>query len=313
MNDENFDFEKSNEDINDVLNTDEKFWQMDQNLKPMLKRLSLSLIIYMISSQLIAAKLQSFLDLGSLMLISVSISLLILVVLQRKKSLKSIFPYKEQSFDLRDFLLFLGLMMGSSIVFAKLVEIFMQVFNIYSENIMDLVATNINPLMFLYVVILGPLIEEIIYRGYLLQSLRTYSKQAALIISTLAFAFMHGNIEQSLSVLGLSFFLNYVGIFYSWKAAFLLHFVNNLQAILIYNLSATFGANHPLLSIYSVLIILLISYSIFQLFKGRYEKFWKNIRSDEMDLRYRNKIIYSLPIFILIIFYLVNMVLTQFS
>lgn len=294
-----------------ILNNELK--EKEAKLGSMLSKLSLALIIYIIASQIIAGFLRNFLDLGSTMIVSVGITLLILVIIMSDISIKSILSYKKREFKIMDIAFFLGIMMIFNIIVSKAVEFFMKNSGLQSVNIMNLINQSLNPILLIYVVILGPLVEDLIYRGYLLQSLKSYSKQAALIITTLAFAFMHGNIQQSLTVLGLSFVLNYVGIFYSWKLAFILHFINNLQAIIITNVSAKYGSNNPIVVIMSFIILILIAYAIFSIVKGRFFEFIKNLKTDENDKRYRNKIIFSIPMLTLIIVYIVLMALTQFK
>ncbi len=51
----------------------------------------------------------------------------------------------------------------------------------------------------LYVVILAPLFEEIIFRGLIIKMLSPHSKTAAVLVSALAFGLMHGNIPQAAS------------------------------------------------------------------------------------------------------------------
>lgn len=52
---------------------------------------------------------------------------------------------------------------------------------------------------FAYTVIMAPIVEEYIYRGIILGTLAKYNKGAAVMLSALAFALMHGNIPQAAS------------------------------------------------------------------------------------------------------------------
>jgi membrane protease YdiL (CAAX protease family) len=47
-----------------------------------------------------------------------------------------------------------------------------------------------------YGIIIAPVLEEIIYRGIILQSLSKYNRVFAIVVSALLFAFIHGNIQQ---------------------------------------------------------------------------------------------------------------------
>lgn len=49
---------------------------------------------------------------------------------------------------------------------------------------------------FLYVVVLAPIIEEVVYRGFVLKLISPYGKTASIFISAFIFGFMHGNLSQ---------------------------------------------------------------------------------------------------------------------
>lgn len=55
---------------------------------------------------------------------------------------------------------------------------------------------------FLYIVVIAPLIEELIYRGMILGSLNKYGQAPAVFMSALCFGLMHGNIPQAASAFG---------------------------------------------------------------------------------------------------------------
>lgn len=50
--------------------------------------------------------------------------------------------------------------------------------------------------MFLYMVILAPIIEEVVYRGFVMKFISPYGKRAAIFVSAFIFGFMHGNLSQ---------------------------------------------------------------------------------------------------------------------
>lgn len=81
--------------------------------------------------------------------------------------------------------------------------------------------------MFLYISILGPISEELLFRGVLLRLLRPYGKQAAIVLSALAFGLFHGNIIQIPFAFLVGLVLGYVTVEYSVVWAMLLHIFNN--------------------------------------------------------------------------------------
>lgn len=50
--------------------------------------------------------------------------------------------------------------------------------------------------MFMYMVILAPIIEEVVYRGFVMKLIAPYGKAAAIMLSAFIFGFMHGNLSQ---------------------------------------------------------------------------------------------------------------------
>lgn len=50
--------------------------------------------------------------------------------------------------------------------------------------------------MFLYMVVLAPIIEEIVYRGFVVKLISPYGKTVAIVLSAFIFGLMHGNLSQ---------------------------------------------------------------------------------------------------------------------
>ena len=81
--------------------------------------------------------------------------------------------------------------------------------------------------MFLYVAILGPVAEELLFRGLLIHMLRPRGKQAAIVISAIVFGLFHGNVIQIPFAFGVGLVLGYVTVEYSIIWAIVLHIINN--------------------------------------------------------------------------------------
>lgn len=82
--------------------------------------------------------------------------------------------------------------------------------------------------MLLYAGILGPITEELWFRGVILKSAMPYGKRFAIVVSSILFGVFHGNIPQGIfaSVIGLV--LAYVAVEYSILWSIALHIFNNL-------------------------------------------------------------------------------------
>ncbi|MGI6766733.1 MAG: CPBP family intramembrane glutamic endopeptidase [Lentihominibacter sp.] len=82
--------------------------------------------------------------------------------------------------------------------------------------------------MFIYTGIGAPVIEELIYRGYVLRRLQRYGNLFAIMVSAAAFGLMHENIPQAMFAFMIGITLGYVAVVYSVKWAIVFHILNNL-------------------------------------------------------------------------------------
>ena len=119
-------------------------------------------------------------------------------------------------------------------------QLFAQLFSVALEwllNLMGLSATaaleaaaitSTGFSMFLYITILGPISEELLFRGFLLRMLKPWGKQTAILVSALIFGLFHGNVIQVPFAFLVGLVLGYVTVEYSILWAIVLHIFNNL-------------------------------------------------------------------------------------
>ncbi len=91
----------------------------------------------------------------------------------------------------------IGLQFAASII-AAVIQALLELVGLKGAT-PDLSATTsftANILMSFYACILGPVLEELLYRGVLLQSMRKYNERFAIILSALIFGLMHQNYQQ---------------------------------------------------------------------------------------------------------------------
>lgn len=81
--------------------------------------------------------------------------------------------------------------------------------------------------MIVYVAFVGPVVEEIVFRGYILKGLRPLGKNYAIVISALLFTLMHGDVRQVLIPFIFGLMFGYVAMEYSIWPTILLHIINN--------------------------------------------------------------------------------------
>lgn len=86
----------------------------------------------------------------------------------------------------------------------------------------------------LIVAVLPAFLEEMVFRGYVLQTLRPYGGTTAIVFSALLFSLMHGNILQIPFAFLVGLVLGYIVVQTEniW-AAVTLHFLNNFMAVLL--------------------------------------------------------------------------------
>lgn len=81
--------------------------------------------------------------------------------------------------------------------------------------------------MFLYAGFIGPIVEELVYRGIVMKRLEKHGKFFALVISSILFGVMHMNLPQGIFATGVGLILGYTAMNYSLKWAIILHIINN--------------------------------------------------------------------------------------
>ena len=79
----------------------------------------------------------------------------------------------------------------------------------------------------LYVAVVAPVVEELLFRGAVLRSFQPFGKRFAIVFSALLFGLFHGNLIQIPFAFLTGLVLGYTAVEYSIVWAMLLHFINN--------------------------------------------------------------------------------------
>ena len=82
--------------------------------------------------------------------------------------------------------------------------------------------------MFLYACILGPIAEELVFRGFLMRGLEKRGKALAVVVTSILFGLMHGNAAQFVPTVMFGLLAGYVAMEYSMIWSIVLHIFNNL-------------------------------------------------------------------------------------
>lgn len=211
-----------------------------------------------------------------------------------------LFCWKEEGFWKESVLAFHGRMtagvfmvLASLCMAAQLVnslwiaglELVMNQFDRTVMDVLDSVSGQSDTFsMFLYASILAPISEELIFRGYILQTLRPYGKKFAICFSAFLFGVFHGNLLQTPYAFFMGLVLGYVTLEYhiGWSVA--LHVFNNLVlADLLTRLTSGLSAQLSE-AVSMVLLVAATVVAAFALIANR-RKIGEYIRSDWMDPR----------------------------
>lgn len=121
----------------------------------------------------------------------------------------------------------------------------------------------------LYLVVVAPIAEEIVFRGLILKVLSPFGKKNAILLSAVLFALMHKNIPQAVG----AFVIGIIFAIVDTKAnsivpSIIMHFLNNILPCLM-NINASIKS--PAITIaYNVLVDAVVLLGIFiAIFKGR--------------------------------------------
>ncbi|MFT8557161.1 MAG: type II CAAX endopeptidase family protein [Liquorilactobacillus hordei] len=144
---------------------------------------------------------------------------------------KRVFVGSTKKMTLSIFFSLVAVIMTSQIFFSIYSSIFEFLVNLigYSstEQLEEATSTSKTISMMLYTGFLGPITEEIVFRGFLLRSLEKYGQGFAIIISAYMFGLYHSNFTQSGFAFVVGLLLGYVTLTYGIRWSILLHVFNN--------------------------------------------------------------------------------------
>lgn len=107
----------------------------------------------------------------------------------------------------------------------------------------------------LYGVIVAPIVEETLYRGLAIHLLKPYGKGMAVIISSLIFGLMHGNLSQAASAFAIALVMGTIAVqCNSIVPTIIIHMLNNIVAT-IPDFADILG-NDAIYSVYTVIVLL---------------------------------------------------------
>jgi len=109
------------------------------------------------------------------------------------------------------------------------------------------------------VVVAASVFEELLFRGVMLQALRRFGDHFAVIVTSILFAFIHGNLLQGPFALLLGLLIGYFVIYTgSLWTGILLHAANNLLSVLIeyFMNNAAEHLHEPVIGVYIIVSLI---------------------------------------------------------
>lgn len=164
--------------------------------------------------------------------LAIGVGLLILLLWKKPRFFKEEIGAKGKPMTPGSFLALLCIFLSGQAVyqlFATVLELILNACGLSMlEGLEQFSADTDSFSMFLYMGILAPITEEILFRGLIQRSLKPYGKKFAILCSAFAFGIFHGNLIQSPYAFLVGLVLGYAASEYSIAWAMVLHMINNL-------------------------------------------------------------------------------------
>ena len=256
-------------------------------IKRDLNKSALALLLYVLSVQILAVLLVLLLPLTKIPLLSDQYICMVISVVISYCLLNNIFP-KETSAEsakeigtepnpekpsftvlsfLHYFMLFQAAQWIGGIINYPIMTLFTKLgLNLsFSEEAARGGSLTNAPMLF-YTILVAPLMEELVFRGVFYHRFRSYGKYFAAFCTAFFFALMHSNFLQFAPAFSMGIILFFIRDRYGLPYSILLHFSNNLLAIVVNNLSQD---STLIQGIYSLFLLAGLGYGIYYVVKNR--------------------------------------------
>ncbi len=256
-------------------------------IKRDLNKSALALLLYVLSVQILAVLLVLLLPLTKIPLLSDQYICMVISVVISYCLLNNIFP-KETSAEsakeigtepnpekarfsvlsfLHYFMLFQAAQWIGGIINYPIMTLFTKLgLNLsFSEEAARGGSLTNAPMLF-YTILVAPLMEELVFRGVFYHRFRSYGKYFAAFCTAFFFALMHSNFLQFAPAFSMGIILFFIRDRYGLPYSILLHFSNNLLAIVVNNLSQ---GSTLIQGIYGSFLLAGMLYGIYFILKNR--------------------------------------------
>ena len=221
---------------------------MDKSILKQKRRLGFSLGLIIVSSQIIFTLIEFVLQqlkIEETIIITYllnAFSLYVVAFLATKiylRKVENIEPKPKSKLSFKKFIWYLFIAYGIGIFCAtftnEIIALVSKLFNSEYTDRVEEIMSNSTPIpLILFVAIIGPIFEELIFRGLLLKKLRVYGDKTAIIYTAIAFGLFHTNISQILFAAVIGLVLAYVVCkTNNIKYSILMHILINLSSSIV--------------------------------------------------------------------------------
>ena len=256
-------------------------------IKRDLNKSALALLLYVLSVQILAVLLVLLLPLSKIPLLSDQYICMVISVVISYCLLNNIFPNETSAESTKEistepnpekpsftvlsflhyFMLFQAAQWIGGIINYPIITLFTKLgLNLsFSEEAARGGSLTNAPMLF-YTILVAPLMEELVFRGVFYHRFRSYGKYFAAFCTAFFFALMHSNFLQFAPAFSMGIILFFIRDRYGLPYSILLHFSNNLLAIVINNLSQD---STLIQGIYSLFLLAGLGYGIYYVVKNR--------------------------------------------
>lgn len=214
------------------MHTNHSITEKQKNLLPLFLSLFCYGIIFTLLSEILLATVA--MEAGLLLIISALVSFLPVGIYLGRTPWRANLSASHAPLPIRTFLFFLSLDITLNLLISQaptLLEPLLNIFHLSAENKGSDAPLSIT--FCVYVCLLGPILEELIYRGALMQTLKKYGTVFAIVFSAFCFAIMHHDFYQGLSAFTGGLVYGYVASKYNFRTGVILHIINNTFSILM--------------------------------------------------------------------------------
>lgn len=215
------------------MHTNHSITEKQKNLLPLFLSLFCYGIIFTLLSEILLATVA--MEGGMLLIISALVSFLPVGIYLSRTPWRADFSTVHNPLPIRTFFFLLALVITLNLLASQAETPLEQLFNLVGLSAKNGGGSDdpISPAFYLYVCILGPVLEETIYRGAVLQTLKKYGVVFAIVFSAFCFAIMHHDFYQGLAAFTGGLVYGYTTIKYTFRTSVILHIANNTFSMLI--------------------------------------------------------------------------------